>query len=226
MPAGAEEPMGMTELAEQSTRGDVEADGKTPEEKRPVQLAVEGIGPLLQRDYLAVVRDSPMAPEDVLMRMRTDFPRFSPDALARFTRPEGETGPLQLGQTMHVFITGVGHCAVQVSHLDVDSFTLRTLHGHMEAGRITFSATCSEAGFLEVRIRSRARISDVPRLLSYLMLGRAVQTKIWTTFLERVAEATGGRLLGSVTVATDHVQDSLRDLGIAEGPTLQIGSGA
>ena len=59
---------------------------------------------------------------------------------------------------MHVHMRGIGDFGVVVSHVEDGSFTLRTLEGHPEAGRITFGASRDAAGHLVLRIRSRARL--------------------------------------------------------------------
>ena len=107
-------------------------------EPLPIQTAAEGHGPLWQRDYWAVVRGSTLSPEAIVQMLRERFPEFSPDELAAFSRDKST--PLEVGDDMKVFIQGYGECAVRVVHLEPQSFTLRTLAGHFEAGRITFAA--------------------------------------------------------------------------------------
>ena len=190
------------------------------EEKRPARLAPEGSGPLMQRDYVLVVEGSRLAPEEVVRLIRSGFPRFSPAGLAEFTRPEGATSPLALDDTMHIKIRGAGHCAVVVSHLSERSMTLRTLQGHIESGRITFGAGLDVGGRLVLRIRSRARWSNPPRLLGYFLGGKMIQARVWITFLERLAAECGGRRLGDVVLSTDRVSDNAADAGEEERPTF------
>jgi hypothetical protein len=203
-----------------------EHHGPTREEKRPVQLASHGVGPLYQRDYVVVIEGSCCTAEDVAMRLRTGFPSFSPEHLAWFRRPDDATDPLVVGDTMHVFIQGAGHCGVRVVHVDERSLTLRTQGGHIEAGRITFGAYHDEVDRLVCRIRSRARIADPVRLLGYVLLGKLAQTRIWIGFLERLAAACGGKLLDHVLVATDTVAESPADRGEEDAPTFDAGCGA
>jgi hypothetical protein len=151
--------------------------GKSREERRSVQSAEEGLGPLLQRDYLGIIEGGKYSPEGVLDMVRGRFAEFSPSELAEFTRPDGASHPLRPGDTMHVFMPGAGHAAVVVSLLDPRTFTLRTLEGHLEAGRITFGAERDAAGRLVFRIRSRSTISDLARLIAYRLLGIHVQTR-------------------------------------------------
>jgi hypothetical protein len=207
---------------EQKRRGEVEAaaGGPSPEERRGIQLASEGAGPLLQRDYVIVLEGSACTPEAVAEKIRSDFPLFSPVELARFTRPAGAAGPLVVGDTMHVRIRAVGDCGVMVTHREPRSLTLRTLEGHPEAGRITFGAYRDEAGHLVCRIRSRARQRNRRLFTGYLMAGIHGQTRVWVTFLERLAAACGGRLLGEVLTSTDEVEELPEDWGAGEAPTF------
>lgn len=197
-----------------------EPERPTPEELRGIQLATEGKGPLLQRDYVVVLEGSACSPEEAVEKLRSDFPLFSPAELARFTRPVGDGGPLAIGDTMHVRIRGEGECGVKVTHLEPHSFTLRTLQGHPEAGRITFGAYHDEAGRLVCRIRSRARERNRLLLDGYLMGGIYAQTRVWVTFLERLTAACGGRVLGRVLTSTDEVEELPEDRGKGEAPTF------
>src|SRR4051812_31305296 len=121
-------------MREQQRLGLVKERGvaASEEERSPIQRPSDGTGPLLQRDYVVVLEGSGCTPEAAVERIRTDFPGFSPASVARFTRPEGITSPLEVGDTMHVRIRGVGDCGVQVTHRDAHSLTLRTLKGHPE----------------------------------------------------------------------------------------------
>jgi hypothetical protein len=123
---------------------------------------------------------------------------------------------------MQVDIRGVGGCGVRVSHWDSHRLTLQTLDGHPEAGRITFGAYWDESGHLICRIRSRARLRDAPVYAGYALVGWHAQTRVWVTFLQRLAEACGGRVLGDVIVPTDEVEPTAEDLGRGGAPTFEV----
>jgi hypothetical protein len=195
---------------------------KSREEKRPVQPAPHGVGPLLQRDYVGVIAGSRLTPEEILWQIRMDFPRFSPKLLADFSRTDEQESPLELGDTMHIFLPGTGHCAVVVAHLEPRSLTLRTLKGHIEAGMITFGADYDEAARIMFRIRSRARIDQPVRFMGYWMGGMRMQTTIWATYVRRVAEASGGRLLGGVHCSTDRTEERPVDRAVVDHPTFEV----
>jgi hypothetical protein len=127
---------------------------------------------------------------------------------------------LSVGDTMHIDIKGYGECAVRVAHVDARRLTLRTLDGHLEAGRITFAATTDVGGRLVLRIRSRARLRNAPWYAAYALMGKHTQTRAWVTFLERLAADCGGQALGEVVQSTDRVEESPADRGEEEAPTL------
>lgn len=190
------------------------------EEQRRNQFAPEGVGPLLQRDYVLVLEESRCTPEEAALLIRTEFPRFSPDALARFTRSGDLTRPLDRGDTMHILMVGLVQCAVRVIHLDRYSLTLGTLEDHPEAGRITFGAYPDEGGRLVLRIRSRSRLRHHLHWHNYALLGKRGQTWTWVTFLERLAEACGGRKRSEVITSTEKDIDIPADRGLEYVPTF------
>lgn len=190
----------------------------TPEE--PVQLATHGAGPLWQRDYSAVIEDTPYAPEDVLNLLLAQFPSFSPDVAAKFIRRGNPDEPLQLGEEMDINLTGYGPCAVRVVRIEPRSLTLRTIAGHLEAGRITFGAYHDEKSRLVFHIRSRSTINGPIRYLGYRLVGMPIQERIWVTFVERVAQAVGGRIVDEVHVETQKTRETASDRGEAQTPAF------
>lgn len=190
----------------------------TPDE--PVQLAIHGAGPLWQRDYWAVIEETDYAPEEVLKLLLTQFPTFSPDAAAKFIRRGDSSQPLQLGEEMDIELKGYGPCAVRVVRIEPRSLTLRTISGHLEAGRITFGAYHDEQSRLVFRIRSRSTINGPIRYLGYRLIGMQIQERIWVTFVERVAQAVGGRIVDQVHVETKKSRVTASDRGEAQTPTF------
>jgi hypothetical protein len=191
-----------------------------PQTGEPVQVATEGAGPLWQRDYTGVIVDTPYAPEEVLKLLLRDFPSFSPDAGAKFHRLGDPEKPLVVDEEMTIDLRGYGKCVVRVVKIDDRSITLRTLEGHLEAGRITFGAFHDERSRLVFRIRSRARIGGPLRYLGYRLFGMPIQTAIWVEFVQRVAAATGGRLEGEVVVENRKVRELPSDRGEQDAATF------
>lgn len=192
---------------------------RSKEERRPVQPATDGVGPILERDFVVVVRNARLSPEELIRTVRERFPEFSPDSLARFKRPDER--PIGHGDTMQVWMPGAGTAGVRVAHVGERGFTLRTLQGHFESGMITFGADRDEQGRLVFRIRSRSSIASPIRRLMYHLGGIHVQTRIWTTFCRRVAEASGGEMIGDVLSESEIVPEGPEDRGEENDPTFE-----
>jgi hypothetical protein len=125
-----------------------------------------------------------------------------------------------VGDTLSVDIRGTGRTYVRVHHLDDRKLTIQTQEGHPEAGRISFAAETGPHGSLVLKIRSRARSAGPIKHLMYLLAGKRVQTRVWTTYLERLARACGGRPEGPVQVEESADVDRAADRGETAEPTL------
>lgn len=169
--------------------------------------AVRGFGPLLQRDYWAVVRDCRGGPADVARYVSRRFEHFAPESLVVFRRRSHPGEVLEVGDELDVHILGAGHFAVRVICADAQSFTLATMTGHPEAGRITFGAYRNGRGEVIFHIRSRARSSTRARYLGFLGVGEPMQTTVWTDFVNRVAVAVGGGVRGWIHATTARAED-------------------
>lgn len=176
-----------------------------------------GTGPLLERDYWAVIRSAKLDAAELINVLCTRFTELAPEDLVRFASPAGR--PLELGDEMSVRIAGAGDCRVRLVHRDRQSLTLATLRGHPEAGRITFGAYPNRRGELVFHIRSRARASSWIRLLGFLLAGDPMQTNTWTDFVNRVAGTVGGGVAGTVHVEKRRVQPEPGDHAV-DRPTF------
>ena len=163
-----------------------------------LQRADEGHGPLLERDYWAVI-DAPRAgPVELMEVVARRFQAFAPGALVTFLRPADADAPLAVGDELEVHILGAGTFGVRVVHVDAQSLTIATLRGHPEAGRITFGAYRNDPGDVLFHIRSRARSSSRGNLMGFLFAGDPMQTNTWTDFINRVAATFGAGVRGVV----------------------------
>lgn len=169
--------------------------------------AAEGRGPLLQRDYWAVVAGCASAPSEVGALLAERFPAFAPEHIARFDRAPGHTGPLEEGEELRVHIRMAGEFGVRVLHRDACSLTLGTVLGHPEAGRITFGAYRNDDGDIVIHIRSRARASSGRRFAEYLAVGEAMQTTMWADYISAVAGTIGEGVRGAIQVETQRIED-------------------
>ncbi len=161
-----------------------------------LQRAEDGAGPLLQRDYWALIDRCGFSPAEVMEQVGRYFPQFAPEELCVFERTGAADAPLAVGEEMEVTIRGAGKCHVRVIHRDRLSFTLATLPGHPEAGRITFGAYRNERGDVIFHIRSRARSGSQLIYLGFYGGGEAMQTNTWTDFVNSVALTTGEGVIG------------------------------
>lgn len=182
-----------------------------------LQPATTGTGPLLQRDYWAVLTDCPLSPSELMAQVKTHFCELPPGALVTFAAPDG----VALDTTLDIVIRPGQDCRVRVLHEDAQSLTLGTLEGHPEAGRITFGAYRNPAGAVIFHIRSRARSKDVPRLLGFLAIGDAMQTDTWTDFINNTAALAGARIDGPIRAETEAVDVVVDDECGVPAPTFR-----
>ncbi|WP_226994058.1 DUF1990 family protein [Myxococcus hansupus] len=187
-----------------------------------LQLPEEGAGPLLQRDYWAVIRNSQASPSELMHWVAQRFPEFAPSDICVFEhrRPVSANAPLRMDDELTVKIHGAGTFGVRVIHLDDQSFTLGTLHGHPEAGRITFGAYRNLRGDVIFHIRSRARSGSTFHYLGFVTAGDAMQTNTWTEFVLRAALTAGDGVVGAIHAQTTELKDEPSGGDTAHGPTF------
>lgn len=189
----------------------------------PLVPAANGSGPLLQRDYWAVIRGCRGSARDVAHSVAVFFERFAPPEMVTFRRaggagdaehaegPAPEPCALRIGDEMEVDIRVAGSFGVRVVHRDALSLTIGTLEGHPEAGRITFGAYPSADGEVVFHIRSRARSGSAHRYLGFLTAGEPMQTLTWTGFVQRVAVTVGEGVRDVVHAETREVEEEPAD---------------
>jgi hypothetical protein len=119
-----------------------------------------------------------------------------------------------------VKIQGAGTFAVRVIHLDAQSFTLATLPGHPEAGRITFGAYRNAQRDVIFHIRSRARSGSTFHYVGFVAGGEAMQTNTWTEFVLRAAVSAGEGVVGAIHADTQQLEDTPEDDDPESGPTF------
>jgi hypothetical protein len=192
--------------------------------EKPLCPASEGAGPLLQRDYWAVLGACRLTAPEVAAFVRERFVEFPPEELVVFTRPGGDEGPLQVGDVLAVDIRRVCDTAVRVVHADDHSVTLGTVEGHPEAGRITFGAYPNARGDVVFHIRSRARAGSRKHFLGWRTAGEPMQTNTWTDFIDRLAHAVGEGVVGAIHAETREVDDEEADRAM-DAPTFSARGG-
>ncbi len=180
--------------------------------------ATRGSGPLLQRDYWAVIDGCGASPSEVSAAVEAAFPQFPAGDLVEFRRDGAEERPLDVGDEMVVRIRMAGTSRVRVVHRDRQSFTIATLEGHPEAGRITFGAYRNRRGDVIFHIRSRARSGTRFHRVGFLGVGDPMQAYTWTDFVNAVAFRFGRGVIGFVHAETKKISDE-PDEALA-GPTF------
>jgi hypothetical protein len=185
---------------------------------KKIQTAVAGHGPLWQRDYWTEIEQSTLTPEEIVLMLREEFPVFSPDEAAKFTRLDGRSTPLEVGDDMQVEIRGAGTSEVRVVSVTPRSLTLRTIDGHLEAGRISFGAYYDKDKVV-IRVRSKARSGSRRRHVAYILMGHVMQKKVWQVFISRVAARCGVENI-AVQTSTTQIKGDLADTGELDTPTF------
>jgi hypothetical protein len=183
--------------------------------------ATRGVGPLLQRDYWAIFENCPLTPSDLISHVKQHFCELPPAAFVRFSAPGG----IGIGFDLDISIVPAQQCCVRVTHEDAQSFTLATLEGHPEAGRITFGAYRNPRGQVIFHIRSRARSADGPGRIGFLAIGDAMQTNTWTDFITNAAASAGARIQGVIHADTEEVEPRPEDDGPLDSPTYRATGG-
>lgn len=181
-----------------------------------ISPATRGIGPLLQRDYWAVLTNLDLKPSELIAHVRSHFCEMPPQALVEFVAPGGIVKDADLD----IVIRPAQSCRVRVVHEDAQSFTLATLTGHPEAGRITFGAYRNPAGNVIFHIRSRARSSSLAKWLGFLAIGDAMQTNTWTGFITNVAISKGAQVQDVIHAGTQEVKEAPEDDDPLQAPTF------
>jgi len=168
-----------------------------------VQLAGDGVGPLLHRRYQTRIVGSPLTPTALMATLSADLDLMSPSDFASFQKTSGDKGGLRVGDEYVVRMPGPWDGPVRVIRTTDTSFRLATLEGHLEAGQIEFRASGVRgvlAFDIESWARSGDRLSDL--LYTHLRMSKEVQLHMWTSVLERVVQIAGGSMAGGITVTT------------------------
>lgn len=167
----------------------------------------DGYGPLMHRWYVVRIKDAELGAEELMDRFAGVPNRAAPKALGSFVKLKGEEGVLRIDDEFTVRIPGPWDGPVRCVEITDNGFGLATLDGHLEAGRIRFTADDLGPGCLEVRIEAWARGGDrISNLLfDRLPVNKEVQLHMWTSVLERLIKLSGGTRDGRVDITTRRV---------------------
>ncbi|MFG2088940.1 DUF1990 family protein [Spirillospora sp. NPDC048824] len=175
-----------------------------------VQDLREGFGPIYQRRYTVRISGSPLTAEQLIGRLGDDLNAASPVEIAVFDKISEVSRPLGLGDEYVVHMPGPWNCPVRVVERTPESFRFVTLSGHLEAGEIEFRARGTEGNGLVFTIESWARSGDrlSEALYEGLGIAKEMQLHMWAHFCARVAELSGGHMIGDVEVQTERADVS------------------
>ena len=176
-------------------------------DRRDHQGVEDGFGPLMHRCYIVRVNDAQRSAQDVISAFAGLPDRAAPRALATFVKLHGEEGVLRVGDEFTVRMPGPWDGPVRVVEITDNGFGLATLAGHLEAGRIRFTADDLGPGRMELRIEAWARGGDrlSNLLFDRLPVNKEVQLHMWTSVLERLIKLSGGTRDGRIDITTRRV---------------------
>lgn len=136
----------------------------------------------------------------------------SPQLLATFEKTRGPRKRLAVGDEFQIHIPGPWNGPVRVSKVSENGFVLKTLEGHLEAGKICFrlKKINEKETLFEIESLARSRDRWVDFFYDKLPLVRTAQTKMWTSFCQTFAEHACGNNLGApkVRVRTERRNNS------------------
>ena len=193
-----------------------EVDGSLAEDAPPplprdvsheeVQTPEDGSGPLFRRIYTGVIRDADLDARALIEKLASDPNSVTPLALARFKKTRGEPWKMGVGDEFQIRMPAPWDGPVRTIEKTPQSFRFATLAGHLEAGQIEWRAS-ERDGDLIFQVESRSRAGDPfsAFLHDHLPMAKEVQLHMWTSVVERVAKASGGKLTGGVSVDTRRV---------------------
>jgi len=203
----------ITPLHRRELAGSMQDDAPPPlpprASREEAQLTDAGVGPLFHRRYQARIAGTDVTAERLMARIAGDLNEVAPTEFARFIKVDGKKGTVEEGDEYVVRMPGPWDGPVRVVERTPRSFRLATLEGHLEAGQIEFRVDADDSGELVFTIESWARSGDQLSRIMYqrMHMAKEVQLHMWTSFLERVVKAAGGRLRGGIDVETRIVDD-------------------
>ncbi len=173
------------------------------------QKESSGVGELTHRRYSIEVPRSTFSRPSLIQEIERRVHELSPTQLAAFEKTSGEPSRMLVGDEYDITMLGPWNGSVRVAEVTDDSFTLVTLTGHPEAGHICFSVKehphQSESFTVMIESWARARDKRVHVAYDTLSVGQQVQTEVWVTFLQRVAELTGCKEVPEVQIDTEEL---------------------
>lgn len=170
-----------------------------------VQVPEDGVGPLFHRRFRARISNTGTSPEGLMALVMSHLNRLTPTGFAHFSKVLGDEDCIRLGDEYVVRMPGPWDGPVRVVSVTPRSFRLATLAGHLEAGQIEFRAFYDDDLYLSIETWASSGDRFSRLLYQHLRMAKEVQFHMWTSFLERAARLSGGRLTGGIDVETRQV---------------------
>ena len=179
-------------------------------DREEIQRPEDGAGPLFHRTYRVEIRDARTAPEELMATIQGDPDEVAPREFTTFQKTKGDEGSMRVGDEFTVRMPGPWDGPVRAIEVGPTSFGFVTLDGHLEAGRIRFSASDLGSNALELRIETWARAGDRLSnvLFDHIPVNKEVQLHMWTSVLARLVALSGGRRDGRVEITTRRVDEA------------------
>jgi uncharacterized protein (UPF0548 family) len=177
------------------------------DEGAELQLSQDGVGALFHRRYRTRIRDTSMSAEELMARLTADLNQAAPSSFARFVAPDRDRRALRAGDELIVRMPGPWDGPVRVSAIGPTSFELVTLEGHLEAGRIRFTARRRDRLEFEIEAWARSGGWFSNLLYTHLRMAKEVQLHMWVSFLEGIVRLSGGRMSGGIEIETWRLED-------------------
>jgi anti-anti-sigma regulatory factor len=173
---------------------------------RSVVGPVDGFGQLWQKRYLLRIQKTDLAPEDIILALKQNFPCLQP-SYNRFYPTEKGIKPGEVIAIDSSTPGGPVSTGVMVLYADERSFSFITPQGHPESGWVSFSAFEANNQLI-VQILGLARANDPLYEIAFRTVGSKMQVKIWKHLLSSLTAYLG--ILSDVTVEATCVDPRLK----------------
>ena len=159
---------------------------------RGLQLPSTGYGKLIHRQY-SIEFDCEKNAQEIIAAISQDLNPYCHEAMATFEKVNGEPDRMEVGDEYLIRISGPWQGPVRVIDKDVNSFSLATREGHLEAGFIQFKVEDEDKFRRRFSIQSWATSGGPVVWMTYAILRvtKLAQTTMWTQFCTKVAQRFG-----------------------------------
>lgn len=175
----------------------------------PLSRMAEGTGAIFHRTYTAQIVGPQLDAHTLMARVQADLNTFAPHEIAVFEKKVGDPMRLAVGDEYNIRISGPWNGPVRVLEVMAESFTFGTLEGHLEAGEIMFCTrhrdTAPDVLYFTIESWSRSQDMLVDLVYDKMKLAQKAQTAMWSYFLKRVVEESGGELASDLHVHTEKI---------------------